>query len=169
MVTITVNGVPCDPNLCSITTAGYQLTLTAPIGGQVIDINWALQSAVPIKPGGDVTVVLAVDADASSVSTAISGNNLGDASYAGSAQIVGGQIVETLQLHVGANSRTGGDFQGEWIATVPPQPPQPPCTTCTPPPPPDVPMVQPIPVGGGLWLVLLVVVMVAAVAKWGRA
>lgn len=171
MISMTVNGQPCDPTFCLIAKPGqYTFQGSAFATGQVVDTTYSIQSINPQGSGGSVAIVVAADTPgATSVSIAIGGNG----AAACDAVISGSQIVETTNASVGPNASTGGDCQAQWIAApptppTPPTPPQPPCTTCQPPPPPDIPPVNvpTLDAWGMALLPVFVVVIVAAV--WRR-
>lgn len=163
MISLTVNGIACPPALCQISTPAWTFTGNVLADGNVFDTNFALQSITPPGAGGHVTIVATLDVDAASMITALGGVNL-DAVSA-SASTTGGRITETIDLDIGANQHTGGDFLGTWTATPPPQ-----CVVGVPPDcsPPQAPPV-PLPTLGE-WgvLGLSVAIALAAVLHWIR-
>lgn len=129
MLSMTVNGQPCDPAFCLVNSPGnWTVSASAFATGQVVDTTYSMQSINPHGIGGHVSIIVTSDAPtASSLSTALGGNG----TAACNAVIANGQIVESTDVTVGADASSGGDCQAQWTAAPPP----PPCTiNCEPPP-----------------------------------
>lgn len=126
---MTVNGIACDPSNCLVIMPGqYTFSGSSLVDGQIVDIQYGVQSILPSGVGGTVVSRVVVDGVAASVSSVQNGVDLGGTT-ACTAEITATQIIDTCTSVIGASSHTGGDFQATWVQVVgPPQPP-----TCTPP------------------------------------
>lgn len=117
-LSLTVNGVPCPPSNCLVVLPYGTFSGSVVAAPNILDVTYSWQSITPPASGGSIQVVAKFDAQAMALTPNIAGVDLNGSAH-GMAEIIGGQVVETLDLTAGANGRSGGDFLTTWLTPPP--------------------------------------------------